>query len=38
MSAVLVLYVSPFDFKNEAGQRINGLSVEYLDLDQDPGG
>jgi hypothetical protein len=36
MSAVLVLYVSPYDFKNEAGQRINGLTVEYLDLDQNP--
>lgn len=36
MSPVLVLYVNPYDFKNDGGDQIRGLSVEYLELDQDP--
>jgi hypothetical protein len=36
MTPVLVLYVSPYNFKNDAGQQITGLTVEYLDLEQDP--
>lgn len=36
MNPVLVLYVSPYNFKNEAGQQISGLTVEYLDLEQNP--
>ena len=36
MSPVLVLYINPFDFEPEPGQRISGLTLEYLDLEQDP--
>jgi hypothetical protein len=37
MNPVLVLYINPYDFTDEAtGRQIAGFSVEYLDLEQDP--
>jgi hypothetical protein len=36
MTPVLVLYISPYDFNNDQGERVAGLTLEYLELDQDP--
>ena len=38
MTPVLVLYINPYDFTNDRGEQVRGMSLEYLDLEQDPTG